>query len=118
MKDEEAAFKLQALKEGRTWEEVASFLSRRIGKTVNRGTVYQVATGKGESVIIRRALGLPLRHVTVAPCQCGKVHTRTCHEGKAEQRRARSEEPSFLGFLQMKAVPFLKERQDAKGDKQ
>lgn len=111
MKDPESAERLNALKEGRTWAQVAEVLSARLGETINKGTAYNVATGKSESVIIRRALGLPLRHVTVAPCQCGKVHAKTCTQGRAEGRRARSAAPSFLTFIQKTAVPFLKEKQ-------
>lgn len=114
MKDEEAALRLNALKEGRTWEQVAEFLSRRLGESINRGTVYKVARGETESIIVRRALGLPLRHVTVAPCQCGQVHARKCKQGKAEERRARSAAPSFLAFIQTKALPFLEGRKNGK----
>lgn len=112
MRDPEAAALLNTLKEGRTWEGVATLLTQRLGEAVNRGTVYQVATGKGDSPIIRRALGLPLKHVTVAPCQCGQVHSRSCKKGKAEARRARSAAPTFLAFIQSAAVPFLQERQN------
>lgn len=111
--DEQAIAALHQLKATpkQTWAGVAQILSSRIGQKVNKGLVYQVAMGKTKSPIVRRALGLPIEHIEVEPCPCGKAHTHICKEGADINRRGKSSDPLFLAVLQQSIVPFLQQRE-------
>lgn len=85
----------------KTWEAVGAQLG------LNKGLVYQVATGQRHSPKVREVLGLPV-YVEVAPCPCGRVHVRgTCRAGQRVLQRQASSDPDFLRFIQETVIPFL-----------